>query len=64
MSQSVYNKIKKLPVSMPIPKPKVLEHTNLHYTNFAEAQELMFTIENKASLAKSALRTATRSKKK
>jgi hypothetical protein len=50
---------------MHIPKPKVLlEHTNLHYTNFAEAQELMFTIENKASLAKSALRTAIRSKKK
>jgi hypothetical protein len=40
---------------MHIPKPKVLEHTDLHLMNFAEAQVLPFTGEHQPSFEKSAL---------
>jgi len=37
---------------MPIPKPMVLVHVNLHYKKFAEAQVLPFTGEHRSFLEK------------
>jgi hypothetical protein len=54
MPQTVYNQIKEVRMPIPIPKPKVLGDTDLHYLTFAEAQLLPFTGEHQLSLEKSA----------